>query len=107
MGWLRWMAPVEPWKAASPKLNTPPSEAISQYPWWSGVGVTATTGWVSGRGMEGEMEGAPSSAWTEPSEWASHRPWPPGPGTMPTTPGVAAGALPASPKEEIDPPAAG
>jgi len=30
MGLFSLMAPVEPWKAASPKLKTPPSEAASQ-----------------------------------------------------------------------------
>ena len=30
MGWLRWMAPVEPKKLASPKLKIPPSDATIQ-----------------------------------------------------------------------------
>ena len=30
IGWLRCIAPVEPWKRASPKLKMPPSEATSQ-----------------------------------------------------------------------------
>jgi len=30
MGWLRRMAPVDPWNLAAPKANTPPSEAVSQ-----------------------------------------------------------------------------
>ena len=30
--WFKWIAPVEPKKRASPKPNTPPSRATSQYP---------------------------------------------------------------------------
>ena len=30
IGALRWLAPIEPWKRAVPKVNTPPSVAISQ-----------------------------------------------------------------------------
>ena len=29
-GWFRCICPVEPWKAASPKLKMPPSEATIQ-----------------------------------------------------------------------------
>src|SRR5437899_1079650 len=37
-GATRRRAPVEPWNGASPRLNTPPSEATSQYPWRGGHG---------------------------------------------------------------------
>jgi hypothetical protein len=30
MGRFRWIAPVEPWKTASPKEKMPPSEATNQ-----------------------------------------------------------------------------
>ena len=30
IGWFSVMAPVEPWKAASPKEKMPPSDATSQ-----------------------------------------------------------------------------
>ncbi len=45
-GWLRWMAPVEPKKAASPKAKTPPSRATVQYPPPSDVPAIPTTGWL-------------------------------------------------------------
>ena len=35
---------MEPWKRASPKLNTPPSEATSQYPCPVAVASIATMG---------------------------------------------------------------
>src|SRR5579884_1602607 len=41
-GELSFMAPVEPWKAAAPKLNTPPSAAPSQYPSRPPLGVPTT-----------------------------------------------------------------
>ena len=36
-GWLRWVAPIDPWNPASPKAKMPPSDATSQYPLPSGV----------------------------------------------------------------------
>ncbi len=48
MGWFRWMLPVEPKKPASPKEKIPPSEATSQYPPSSWVGVMPTIGLASG-----------------------------------------------------------
>ncbi len=47
MGLLSRRLPVEPWKAASPKEKMPPSEATSQYPPLSPVGVMSTMGWFS------------------------------------------------------------
>ena len=36
----------DPWKRASPKLNTPPSDATSQYPFPLGVAAIPTIGWL-------------------------------------------------------------
>ena len=41
---LRPLPGMEPWKPASPKAKMPPSEATSQYPPRSAVGVMPTTG---------------------------------------------------------------
>ena len=38
------MAPVEPWKGASPKEKMPPSEATSQYPEPPGSAAMPTMG---------------------------------------------------------------
>ena len=46
MGWLRRTLPVEPWKPASPKVNTPPSLPTSQYPPPSGVAAMPTMDWL-------------------------------------------------------------
>ena len=39
---------MEPWKAASPKLKIPPSEATSQYPSPSAVAAMPTIGLFRG-----------------------------------------------------------
>ena len=46
-GALSLRLPVEPQNPASPKLNTPPSAATSQYPRPSGVAAMPTTGALS------------------------------------------------------------
>ncbi len=48
IGALRWVAPSEPWKVASPNENTPPSDATSQYPLPVGVAVMPTMGAAPG-----------------------------------------------------------
>jgi hypothetical protein len=53
------IAPVEPWKAASPKAKMPPSVATSQYPLPDGVDAIPTTGLFS------------VMAPVEPWKWAS------------------------------------
>src|SRR5438552_2788370 len=50
MGCGRWMAPVEPWNLASPKENTPPSDATRQAPSPLGVAAIPTTGALSANG---------------------------------------------------------
>ena len=42
------LPPIDPWKAASPKLKMPPSEATSQYPSPLGVAAMPTIGLLSG-----------------------------------------------------------
>ena len=54
---LGGVAPSEPWNPASPKLNTPPSAATSQYPRPSGVGAIPTTGALSGGSAHRAVEG--------------------------------------------------
>ena len=44
MGSFSAIAPVEPWKAASPKEKIPPSDATIQYPLADGVDATPTIG---------------------------------------------------------------
>src|SRR2546421_497893 len=44
MGAFNRMAPVEPWKTASPKPKIPPSDATSQYPLPLGVAAIPTIG---------------------------------------------------------------
>ena len=48
MGWLSFSAPVEPWKAASPKEKMPPSDPTIQYPAPDGVAAIPTTGRLRG-----------------------------------------------------------
>jgi hypothetical protein len=48
-GELRVIPPVEPSKRASPKVNTPPSEAVNQYPLPSAVAAMPTMGWLRWR----------------------------------------------------------
>ena len=45
-GLLRGCPPIEPWKAASPKANNPPSVATFQYPFPSPVAAMPTIGWL-------------------------------------------------------------
>src|SRR5687768_10736711 len=40
------MAPVDPWKRASPKAKMPPSDATNQYPLPDGVSTLPTIGWL-------------------------------------------------------------
>ncbi len=47
-GLFRGWPPVDPKNPASPKVNTPPSEATNQYPWPSGVAAMPTTGLFRG-----------------------------------------------------------
>ena len=47
IGWFSRMPPVDPKNAASPKANTPPSRATSQYPLPVGVAAMPTIGWLS------------------------------------------------------------
>ena len=58
MGLLRVIAPVEPWKRASPKAKMPPSPATIQYPPPSGVEAMPTTGRVSGTAPIDPLNGA-------------------------------------------------
>src|ERR1700677_1404329 len=44
IGALRRRLPVDPWKLALPKLNTPPSDPTSQYPPPPGVAAMPTIG---------------------------------------------------------------
>src|ERR1022692_1374213 len=46
MGALRWVPPMEPWKAALPKANTPPSDPEAHNPWLALGGKTSCS--VSG-----------------------------------------------------------
>ena len=48
MGLLKWAAAMDPWKTASPKENSPPSEATSQYPWPVAVAAIPITGLFRG-----------------------------------------------------------
>ena len=43
-GLFRTIPPVDPKNLASPKVNTPPSDATNQYPPPSGVAAMPTTG---------------------------------------------------------------
>ena len=56
MGLLRWIPPVEPKKAASPKEKMPPSEATFQYPLPFGVAAIPTIGWVRWPGAPWERK---------------------------------------------------
>ncbi len=48
-GLLRRVAPIDPRKVADPNVNTPPSDATSQYPAPPGAGAIPTTGLLSRR----------------------------------------------------------
>ena len=48
IGLFSRVPPMEPWKAASPKLKMPPSEATSQYPSPSLVAAMPTMGLFKG-----------------------------------------------------------
>jgi hypothetical protein len=62
------MAPVDPKKAASPKLKIPPSDATNQYPPPSGVAAIPTTGWAKWRDPVEPSKGAPPKLKIPPSE---------------------------------------
>ena len=48
IGLFSGLPPIDPWKAASPKLKMPPSDATSQYPSPSWVAAMPTIGLFSG-----------------------------------------------------------
>ena len=53
-GRLSGWPPIEPWKAALPKANSPPSEATFQYPLASAVAAMPTMGafrWPGAAGL--------------------------------------------------------
>lgn len=53
MGALSGLPPIEPWKAASPKEKTPPSDATSQYPLPSEDAAAPTNGTLEVTGGPG------------------------------------------------------
>src|ERR1700722_6512748 len=72
----------EPKYPASPKVNMPPSEATSQYPWPLGVAAMPTMGWL---GLIAPVEPkypAPPKGNIPPSEATSQYPWPLGVAAM-------------------------
>ena len=75
MGLLRVSDPVEPWKAASPKANTPPSDPTSQYPPSSGVAAMPTTGALRWMFPAEPKKAALPRLKTPPSEPDIHSPW--------------------------------
>jgi hypothetical protein len=82
------MLPVEPWNAASPRLNTPPSPATTHSPSPDGVAAAPTAGRC--RAPRGGNEGAAPNADTPASLRTVQKPSPAG---RPTTPTVTATAV--------------
>ena len=71
MGRLRGLPPIEPSNGASPKENTPPSEATSQYPPPSAVVAMPTMGRLRGLPPIDPWNGASPKENTPPSEATS------------------------------------
>ncbi len=87
---------MEPKKPAPPKVNTPPSEATSQYPPPSAAAAIPTTGLLSGLPpMEPKNPALPKLK-TPPSEATSQYAWPASVAALPTI-GLLSVRLPSDP----------
>ena len=94
IGLFRVSDPVEPWKAASPKANTPPSAPTSQYPFPSDVDAMPTIGRSSARFAMEPWNPASPKAKTPPSVAVSQYPRESGVRAMPSTDPLSGGVSP-------------